>query len=72
MSNSFALFNTPIDYIYLSSAIICVFCAALAAGMTMGLLSLDHLKLRIKCSVGTAEEKKSVRFEENQFHFTFL
>jgi hypothetical protein len=34
---------------------------ALAAGMTVGLLSLDTLKLQIKLEVGTPQEKASAR-----------
>ena len=37
-------------------AAICVLCAGLAAGLTIGLLSLDKTKLEIKTLTGTAEE----------------
>jgi metal transporter CNNM len=43
----------------LLAAAACVCCAAMAAGMTIGLLSLDSMKLKIKLSVGTPEEKKA-------------
>ena len=33
--------------------IVCVLCAGLAAGLTMGLLSLDVTKLEMKCITGT-------------------
>ncbi len=57
----FATFSAPIDFIYAGMAIFCVVCAALAAGMTMGLLSLDSLKLRIKLIVGTPAEKAAAK-----------
>lgn len=37
-------------------AAICVLCAGLAAGLTIGLLSLDKTKLEIKTLTGTPEE----------------
>lgn len=45
------------DIVYSAAALSCVVCAALAAGMTMGLLSLDVMKLRIKMVVGNDAEK---------------
>jgi len=45
------------DVLYAAAAVGCVTCAALAAGMTMGLLSLDIMKMRIKMAVGTDSEK---------------
>jgi metal transporter CNNM len=39
--------------------IVCVLCAAIAAGMTVGLLSLDVLKLKIKRLTGTEKERKA-------------
>ena len=47
------------DVVYGIGALFCVTCAALAAGMTMGLLSLDQLKLKIKLAVGTTQEKQA-------------
>ncbi len=38
---------------------LCVICAGLAAGLTMGLLSLDITKLEIKAMIGSDIEKKS-------------
>lgn len=35
----------------------CVCCGALAAGLTVGLLSLDALKLKIRLVTGTKSEK---------------
>jgi hypothetical protein len=39
--------------------VICVTCAGLAAGLTVGLLSLDLTKLEIKLMIGTDEEKSA-------------
>ena len=47
------------DTLYGLAVLFCVCCAALAAGMTMGLLSLDQLKLKIKIAVGTIQEKQA-------------
>ena len=49
------------DVVYGLGALFCVTCAALAAGMTMGLLSLDQLKLKIKIAVGTMQEKQAAK-----------
>ena len=49
------------EIVYGLCAICCVVCAATAAGCTMGLMSLDIMKLRIKLAVGTAEEKSAVK-----------
>jgi hypothetical protein len=37
--------------------VFCVCCGALAAGLTVGLLSLDALKLKIRLVTGTKSEK---------------
>jgi hypothetical protein len=42
-------------------AAICVFTAALAAGLTMGLMSLNILELKIKIASGSEVEKKRAR-----------
>ena len=42
-------------------ALVCVIVAALAAGLTMGLVSQELLDLRIKEVAGTAKEKKQAR-----------
>ncbi len=47
------------ETVYGLAVLFCVCCAALAAGMTMGLLSLDQLKLKIKLAVGTTQEKQA-------------
>lgn len=39
------------------SSVFCVCCGALAAGLTVGLLSLDALKLKIRLVTGTKKEK---------------
>ena len=70
---SFASFHTFSDWFSLIGAFVCVTCAALAAGLTMGLLSLDVLKLKIKASVGTDEEKLAVQkilpLVEKDYHY---
>ena len=53
--------NQPASY-YIQNgllALVCVLMAALAAGLTMGLLSLDPLMLRIKMRAGTTEEERN-------------
>ena len=57
---NFSFSNTE-DVVFLCAALFCVCCAALAAGMTIGLLSLDSMKLKIKLSVGTPAEQKAAR-----------
>jgi metal transporter CNNM len=42
----------------LGGAVVCVICAAFAAGLTVGLMSLDPLELEVKRRVGTPEERK--------------
>ena len=37
---------------------VCIVCAALASGLTQGLLSLDHTELEIKLRSGTRQEKE--------------
>lgn len=46
----------PDDVLNLCVALGCVVCAAMAAGLTIGLMSIDPLELEIKQRVGTAEE----------------
>ena len=58
-AGDFADFQELDDFFNTVMAITCVMCAGLAAGLTMGLLSLDTTKLEIKCRVGTEEEKRS-------------
>ena len=52
--------NNPdelMDWMYLCLAILCIISAALASGLTLGLLSLDRLKLKSKLHSGTKSEK---------------
>jgi len=42
----------------LAGAVACVICAAFAAGLTVGLMSLDPLELEVKRRVGTPDERK--------------
>ena len=46
-----------LDWLYLSLAILCIVSAALASGLTLGLLSLDRLKLKSKLQSGSKNEK---------------
>lgn len=57
-SGDFADYKEVEDFFNTVMACTCVLCAGLAAGLTMGLLSLDITKLEIKCRVGTEEEKR--------------
>ncbi|RYG62175.1 DUF21 domain-containing protein, partial [archaeon] len=57
----FADFSEMEDIYNASMAALCVICAGLAAGLTMGLLSLDVTKLEIKTMTGTAEEKLAAK-----------
>lgn len=41
-----------------AGAVVCVICAAFAAGLTVGLMSLDPLELEVKRRVGTPDERK--------------
>ena len=56
----FADFQDLDDLYNLIMCFICVVSAGLAAGLTMGLLSLDITKLEIKAMIGTDEEKEAV------------
>lgn len=53
----FADFHSWGAWTMIGGAFGCVVCAALAAGLTVGLMSLDPLELEIKRRVGTAKEK---------------
>ena len=45
----------------LALVFVCIVCAALASGLTQGLLSLDHTELEIKLRSGTPEQKEYAR-----------
>lgn len=48
------------DYgLNIALVLICLLCAALASGLTQGLLSLDYMEMKIKSESGTVEEKKN-------------
>lgn len=55
----FADFKDAEDAYNVLMVIICVCCAGMAAGLTVGLLSLDETKLEIKVMIGTDEEKRA-------------
>lgn len=52
----YANWNDLSTWIYFITALFCVTCAALAAGLTLGILSLDSTRLQIKEVCGTPEE----------------
>lgn len=56
--DGYADLRNPKSWEQLGGAAACVLCAALAAGLTVGLMSLDPLELEVKRRVGTAEERK--------------
>ena len=49
------------DIINICLSFMCVVCAGLAAGLTMGMLSLDQMKLEIKSMTGTEVEKRDAQ-----------
>ena len=61
LGGSFADFADVEDVLNITLSFVCVICAGLAAGLTMGLLSLDQTKLEIKCMTGTDEEKNDAK-----------
>jgi hypothetical protein len=56
---TFATFKHMEDFINVLLTILCVLCAGMASGLTLGLMSLDSTKLEIKSIVGTEEEKEA-------------
>jgi hypothetical protein len=61
-TGDYATFKDPDDIVNLCVAFACVLCAAMAAGLTIGLMSIDPLELEIKQRVGTVEECRYVGF----------
>ena len=55
---SFAHFDSPQDYTNLLLSLACMLCAALAAGLTMGVVSLEEVDLRVKLRCGSPEEQR--------------
>lgn len=55
----FADFKDAEDAYNVIMVLVCVICAGMAAGLTVGLLSLDETKLEIKVMIGTDEEKRA-------------
>lgn len=55
---SFATFDDVQDWVYLSCVIVVVACAAMAAGLTMGVTSLESSELRVIARTGTPTEKR--------------
>ena len=57
-AGDFASFDNETDWINSGLTLLCVCCAALAAGLTMGLVSLEAFDLRIKERSGSEQEKR--------------
>lgn len=57
LDGDFTNFSDLEDVYNTIMVVICVVCAGLAAGLTMGLVSLDVTKLEIKAMIGTPQEK---------------
>ena len=51
--------NDPNYPSYIAAVLICLICAALASGLTQGLLSLDYMEMKIKSESGTDVEKRN-------------
>ncbi len=57
-AEGYANMEDPTSWYNVTGAFFCVLCAALAAGLTVGLMSLDPLELEVKRRVGTPDERK--------------
>ena len=55
---AYATFENPEDWVNLAVTTLCVVSAAMAAGLTMGTVSLDPIDLRVKQRCGTDSEKR--------------
>lgn len=53
----FASFRDITDWIYVGMTVLCILCAGLAAGLTIGLVSIDRNELRLLMINGTEEQK---------------
>jgi hypothetical protein len=60
-SSTFANFEDPIDWLNLGLTIFCITCGGLAAGLTIGLVSIDKNELRLMKINGTTEQKRQAR-----------
>ena len=58
---AFATFDDVQDYVDLACVIVIVACAALAAGLTMGVTSLESSELRVIVRTGSQTEKKQAK-----------
>lgn len=61
ISMDVAKFDNALDWIFLGMAVFCILCAALAAGLTIGLVSIDHKELQLMMINGSEEEKAQAR-----------
>lgn len=57
MSEEFASFTDATDWVNLGMTVVCILCAGLAAGLTIGLVSIDRNELRLLLINGKPEEK---------------
>lgn len=55
--SEFATFSTATEWVDLAMCLACIACAGLAAGLTIGLVSIDHKALKLLTINGTATEK---------------
>jgi len=56
-TQGFAAFDDSNNWLNFLGATICLVCAATAAGLTLGLVSLDPLELELKFRAGTSKEQ---------------
>mmetsp|Transcript_29602 Transcript_29602/g.95455 ORF Transcript_29602/g.95455 Transcript_29602/m.95455 type:complete len:527 (-) Transcript_29602:27-1607(-) len=61
MVDSFVKFDRVDDWVNLLGTFLCVCLAALAAGLTMGIVSLESVDLRVKMRTGNAKERRWAR-----------
>ena len=54
----FAEFDRVEDWVNLVGTVVCVCLAAVAAGLTMGIVSLESVDLRVKMRTGSAKERR--------------
>lgn len=54
----FSDFSSSSDWFNLAMCLVCILCAGLAAGLTIGLVSVDRNELRLLAINGTEKEKK--------------
>ncbi len=58
---SFSDFSTTAHWVDLGMTMVCILCAGLAAGLTIGLVSMDRNELRLMLINGTSEQKQQAK-----------